>query len=504
VALDRGGNIYFSDPGGSSVKNPIGSVYRYDIQTAKVTQLATGLAFPNGVAVAPGGKQLCVGESEKYRILIFDLTPEGKLTNRRVLIDFPTETRGPIIGGATPPDGMIFDTAGRLYVAMYTGGVINVVEVPSGKLLRQYKAGGDRATNCHFRKGYLYVTVAAKEAVFRLKLGVEGYDYAGTSGPALGQQKKTYPTIGTIQRLAPRFDKLIPRDAVLEKLAEGFEWTEGPVWVPKGGLLLFSDIPNNSVMKWKEGEGVSLFLKPSGYTGKEERGGEPGSNGLLLDAQGQLVLCQHGDRRLARLKRDGPFTTLADRYQGKRFNSPNDAVFKSNGDLYFTDPPYGLAKGPDDPARELDFCGVYRLSADGKLTLLTDKLTRPNGIGFSPDEKTLYVAQSDPERAVWMAFEVKDDGTLGRQRVFYDATRLVKAGKLKGLPDGLKVDRSGNLFAAGPGGVNVFSPDGTLLGRIDPGEATANCCFGDDGSVVYLTADMYLCRIKTSTKGQGF
>jgi gluconolactonase len=179
VALDRQGNIYFSDPGGSSVKNPIGSVYRYDIQTAKVARLASGLAFPNGLGVTPDGKHFCVCESQRYRVLIFDLTPERTLANRRVLIDFPTETRGQIIGGATPPDGMIFDAAGRLYVAMYTGGVINVVDVPSGKLIRQYKAGGDRATNCHFHGGYLYVTVAAKEAVFRLKLGVEGYDYAG-------------------------------------------------------------------------------------------------------------------------------------------------------------------------------------------------------------------------------------------------------------------------------------------------------------------------------------
>jgi gluconolactonase len=328
---------------------------------------------------------------------------------------------------------------------------------------------------------------------------------ATSNQPLLGEQENDgYPRIGSIERLDPRFDKLIPRDAVLEKLAEGFEWSEGPVWVRKGGFLLFSDIPNNCVMKWKEGEGISLFLKPSGYTGQTQRGGELGSNGLLLDAQGQLVLCQHGDRRLARLGVGGPFITLADRYQGKRFNSPNDAVFKSNGDLYFTDPPYGLEKGPDDPARELDFCGVYRLSADGKLTLLTDKLTPPNGIGFSPDEKTLYVAQSDRARAVWMAFDVKDDGTLGRGRVFYDVTPVVKAGKLKGLPDGLKVDRAGNLFASGPGGVNVFSPDGTLLGRINPGQSTANCCFGDDGSVLYLTADMYLCRIKTHTKGLGF
>ena len=322
--------------------------------------------------------------------------------------------------------------------------------------------------------------------------------------PVLAQQKKTYPMIGTIQRLDPRFDKLIPRDAVLQKLAEGFEWSEGPVWVGKGELLLFSDIPNNSVMKWKEGRGVGVFLKPSGYTGKPRRGGESGSNGLLLDRRGRLVLCQHGDRRMARLEKDGSFTTLVDRYRGKRFNSPNDAVLKSNGDLYFTDPPYGLQKGPKDPARELDFCGVYRLSADGVLTLLTKKMTRPNGIGFSPDEKTLYVAQSDPDRAVWMAFDVKEDGTIARGRVFHDATEHVKAGKLKGLPDGLKVDKAGNLFATGPGGVNVFSPDGTLLGRIDPGEATANCCFAEDGSVLYLTADMYLCRIRTQTKGVGF
>lgn len=181
VALDRGGNIYFTDPGGSSVKNPVGSVYRYDITTTKVTQLATGLVYPNGLGVTPDGKHLCVAESQRYRILIFDLK-EGELANRRVLIDFPTETRGRIIGGAIPPGGMIFDAAGRLYVAMYTGGVINVVDVPTGKLIRQYEAGGDRATNCHFHGGYLYVTVAAKEAVFRLELGVEGYDYAARAG----------------------------------------------------------------------------------------------------------------------------------------------------------------------------------------------------------------------------------------------------------------------------------------------------------------------------------
>ncbi len=315
-------------------------------------------------------------------------------------------------------------------------------------------------------------------------------------------EPEQYPAIGAIQRLDPRFDRLIPPDARLEKLAEGFEWAEGPVWVPKGAYLLFSDIPRNSVMKWQAGEGLSLFLKPAGYTGSDPRGGESGSNGLVLDAAGGLILCQHGDRRIARLEADGSFTTLVDRYQGKRLNSPNDAVFKSNGDLYFTDPPYGLPKGPADPARELEFCGVYRLGTDGKLTLLTREMTRPNGIGFSPDEKTLYVAQSDRERAVWMAFPVRADGTLGPGRVFFDATAWTRS--LKGLPDGLKVDRQGNLFATGPGGVNVFAPDGTHLGRINPGVATANCGFGEDGSVLYVTADSYLCRIKTNTKGLGF
>ncbi|MCR4415417.1 MAG: SMP-30/gluconolactonase/LRE family protein [Thermoguttaceae bacterium] len=322
-----------------------------------------------------------------------------------------------------------------------------------------------------------------------------------TWGPtAWAADGRAFPTVGTIERADARFDKLVPPGAVLEKLAEGFQWTEGPVWVPEGQYLLFSDIPNNAIMRWKDGEGIRLFMKPAGYTGTAPRGGESGTNGLLLDPQGRLVMCQHGDRRIVRVEKDGRWTTLADRYQGKRFNSPNDAVFKSNGDLYFTDPPYGLPKGADDPSRELDFCGVYRVSTDGKVTLLTDRMTRPNGIAFSPDEKTLYVAQSDPEKAVWMAYEVKPDGTLGTSRVFCDATSWLKRG-LKGLPDGMKVDRAGNLFATGPGGVNVFAPDGTFLGRINPGVPTANCRFGGDGSVLYVTANQWLCRIRTTTKG---
>jgi gluconolactonase len=309
-------------------------------------------------------------------------------------------------------------------------------------------------------------------------------------------------TLGTIERLDARLDELIPRDAAIEALAEGFDWSEGPVWVPQGKYLLFSDVPQNVVYRWQEGQGLRTFLKPSGYTGSIPRGGEPGSNGLLLDGEGRLVLCQHGDRRVARLEKDGTFTVLADRYQGKRLNSPNDGVYHSSGALYFTDPPYGLLGKNDDPQKELDFNGVYRLSPDGTLTLLTKELTYPNGIGLSPDEKTLYVANSDPQRAVWMAYDVADDGTIAHGRVFSDASRWVPS--KKGLPDGLKVDRRGNLFATGPGGIFIFAPDGTHLGTLATGEATANCGWGDDGSVLYITADMYLGRLKTQTKGKGF
>ena len=196
-------------------------------------------------------------------------------------------------------------------------------------------------------------------------------------------------------------------------------------------------------------------------------------------ARPQRAACLLRARRPAGLRahpRRGQASALVDNYQGKRLNSPNDGCFKSNGDLYFTDPPYGLPKLADDPMRELDFCGVYRVSPDGKVTLLTKDMTRPNGIAFSPDEKTLYVAQSDPKAAVWMAFPVLEDGTLGPGKVFADVTK--NAGKMPGLPDGMKVDAKGNLFATGPGGCHVFSPDGKLLGRIETGEATANYASG--------------------------
>ncbi len=321
---------------------------------------------------------------------------------------------------------------------------------------------------------------------------------------ASAQDTLNLPTLGEVLRFDPAFDKLIEPGAQLEVVASGFDWTEGPVWVngasEEGGYLLFSDIPKNSVYRWREGVGVDLFMKPSGYTGVVDYGAEPGSNGLLLDAKGQLVSCEHGDRRLSVLTKNGGKRTLIDNYRGKRLNSPNDAVFKSNGDLYFTDPPYGLPDRWDDPRRELDFCGVYRLTPAGEVTLLTEEMTRPNGIGFSPDEKTLYVAQSDPEAAIWKAFPVNADGTLGQSRVLHDATSAVD--ELPGLPDGMAVASDGHLFATGPGGVYVFDPAGKLLGRISTGERTANCTFGGpDGSTLYLCADMYICRIPTRVTG---
>jgi gluconolactonase len=311
----------------------------------------------------------------------------------------------------------------------------------------------------------------------------------------------------SIERFDSALDKLIPTNAEIEEIGGGFAWSEGPVWVPDGNFLLFSDIPNNALIRWDAKNGCQPYLKPAGYTGDDPRGGESGSNGLVLDRQGRLVLCQHGDRRVARLdsnwdKPEAKYVTLADRYEGKRFNSPNDAVVDSNGAIYFTDPPYGLEKNVDDPKKELSFQGVYRLDPSGKLTLLTKEMERPNGIGLSPDEKTLYVANSHGPRLVIMAFPIAADGELGRGREFYSARD--NAGKRPGSCDGLTVDVHGNVFATIPGGVGIFTPDGKQLGLISTNDRTANCEFGEDGSTLFICANHNLLKVKTTTKGHGF
>jgi gluconolactonase len=308
-------------------------------------------------------------------------------------------------------------------------------------------------------------------------------------------------TLGRIERLDPAFDRLVDEDAVIELLAANkFDWAEGPVWDRAGRRVLFSDIPKNMIWEWSQASGLKEFLKPSGYTGAATfTGREPGSNGLAFNRAGELVMCQHGDRRVAKWV-DGKFVTLADRYAGKRLNSPNDLAIRSNGDVYFTDPPYGLPKHTEDTGRELDFQGVYRLDGKGDLTLLTKELNRPNGLAFSPDEKTLYVANSEAAKAILMAFPVLPDGSLGNGKVFFDVTAAVSKQK-PGVPDGLKVSADGTIWATGPGGVLVYSPQGKHLGTLATGVATANLGFGDDGSTLYITADKNLVRVRTKVKG---
>ncbi|PWK27306.1 gluconolactonase [Arcicella aurantiaca] len=314
-----------------------------------------------------------------------------------------------------------------------------------------------------------------------------------------------YPTLGKVVKLDASLDALIAPDAKIEILSSGYKWSEGPVWVKNGKYLLFSDVPANTIYRWQEGDRAAMpFLKPSGYTGLGEYSDEPGSNGLIINQKGELVACEHGDRRVSALPLTvGGKRTLADNFQAKRFNSPNDVVQHSSGAYYFTDPPYGLMKKENDPTRETNLFGVYRIGTDGKVSIVVSDLQRPNGLAFSPDEKILYVAQSDPNRAVIMAYPVNIDGSVGLGKVFYDATPAVKEG-LKGLPDGLKIDKKGNIFSTGPGGVLVISPNGKLLGRIDTNEPTANCAWGDDGSTLYITSNMHVCRIKTLTTGIGF
>ena len=304
----------------------------------------------------------------------------------------------------------------------------------------------------------------------------------------------------SIEKIDDALDALIDTDAEIEQLSSGHKWTEGPVWNKQQKMLLFCDIPNNEINRWDaESQKVSIFMKPSGYDGIEnEFGKEPGTNGLIYDFDGRLIACDHGNRRLYRLYEDGSKVTLIDRFEDKRFNSPNDLVMDKAGNIFFTDPPYGMI---NESVREIDWNGVYRLTPAGVVTLLTKEFTRPNGIGLSPDEKTLYVAQSDKNAPIYKSFPLNEDGTISEGKVLYNAMPLTKD---RGLPDGMAIDQKGNLWATGPGGVLILSPEGKLLGRIMMNKPTANCTFGDDGSTLYITSSGYVCRVKTKTMGLGF
>ncbi len=309
--------------------------------------------------------------------------------------------------------------------------------------------------------------------------------------------QKQYPTVGYIERLDSSINAIVSPGAKAEVIATGFDWSEGPLWLEKEQALLFSDVPRNTIYKWTEAAGTTVYLTPSGYTGTAKRGGETGSNGLLLDPQGRLVLCQHGDRRMARmeapLERPLPkFTTLAGSYKGKKFDSPNDAVYNSKGELFFTDPPYGLEKYIKDPLKEMPFQGVYKRTVNGEVVLLTDTITRPNGVAFLPGEKTLLVANSDGAKPTWYAIDFTENGAVSNMRIFYSTV----GGTLKGGGDGLKVDRSGTVFATGPGGVWIFTKEAKLLGRIRLEQAASNCALSADEKTLYITNDSQIVRVK--------
>ena len=313
-------------------------------------------------------------------------------------------------------------------------------------------------------------------------------------------QEMKYKNIGTIERLDPALDNIISANAKTEIIAEGFEWSEGPLWVEKHKMLLFSDVPMNTIYKWTEAKGKEVYLKPSGYTGTEPSVcKEPGSNGLTFDKNGDLVLCQHGDRRMARMdapldKPGAKFITLADTYNGKRFSSPNDAVYNRAGELFFTDPPYGLQTQDDsDTKKEISFNGVYKVKANGEVILLVDSITRPNGIAFTPDEKKLIIACSDPARPNWYIYEVNGD-SLTNGKIFYSAAEEGKT--MRGLPDGFKIDKNGNIFASGPGGIYIFNSEAKKLGMIKLENAASNCALSTDEKTLYITNDMYVLRVK--------
>ena len=305
--------------------------------------------------------------------------------------------------------------------------------------------------------------------------------------------------VGSVKRLDPALDRIVAPGAAVEKVLGNLQFAEGPVWVRNGGYLLFSDIPANAIMKWTPGGGASVFRTP--VFGREfPKGIQIGSNGLTLDRQGRLIACEHGNRRVSRTEKDGAITTLADRYDGKRFNSPNDVVCKRNGDIYFTDPNSVARNKPPDPhgdfRQELDFNGVYRVTAAGKLELMTKEVPYPNGLAFSPDEKKLYIANTRPDK-FWIVFDVEPDGKLANGKKFLDVNN--EPGD--GAPDGMKIDQAGNLYATGPGGVLILSPRGKHLGTIQLPEVPANCAWGDDGRTLYMTARTGLYRIRLKARG---
>lgn len=312
-----------------------------------------------------------------------------------------------------------------------------------------------------------------------------------------------YNTIGKIHIYDESLTTLIDPSTPIEIVAEGYTWSEGPVWVKKGNYLLFSDVPENKIYQWTADKGAVLYFTPSGYSGKEYYSYEPGANGLIINQKGNLVSAEHGNRRIAEMPLGKPEfkKSLTGLWEGKKLNSPNDVIQAKNGDYYFTDPPYGLpGRGKEEPAKELAFQGVYRLTKKGELSLQYAKMARPNGLAMNLDESILYVGSSEPKESHILAFPVDKKGNLGEPSVFFDASELAKQG-IRGGYDGMKLDSKGNIWTTGPGGILIISPAGKLLGRIETGNPNSNVNFGEDGSTLFITSKMNLLRVKTKTKG---
>ena len=324
--------------------------------------------------------------------------------------------------------------------------------------------------------------------------------YSCKNNTQIETKQKSYPTIGSIEKYDDALSQIINDSAKAEIIShsDGYQWTEGPLMIDDT-TLIFSDVPNNIVHRWTENSGTTIYLKQSGYTDTISRGGEMGSNGLTLNPEGKLVLCQHGDRKMALMNADlsnpkAEYATLADKYNGKKFNSPNDAVYNSNGDLFFTDPPYGLPKQMEDPTKETPFQGVYKVSKDGSVTLMIDTLTRPNGIAFFPDGKKVIVANSDHDKPIWYSYEY--DGTKFTNGKIFFSLQGYDREKLSGLPDGLKIDGNGNVFASGPGGIYIFNKEGKKLGLIALENPSSNCELSKDEKSLYVTNNKEILRIK--------
>lgn len=317
--------------------------------------------------------------------------------------------------------------------------------------------------------------------------------------------KEPAPVLGKLTVMNASFHDIVPADARIEAIAQGFTWSEGPEWIKDGGYLLFNDVPENTMYRWSEADGLSVFLKPSGLANPDPKTmGEAGANGLFAEAGGTLLLADSGSRAIARLDlKTKRKTFLAENFKGKRFNSPNDVMANRNGVVFFTDPPYGLKGLNESSIKELAFNGVYAMDPDGRVRLLDDSLSLPNGIALSPDERTLYVANSDPARPVWMAYSLDSDGKVTDKRVFADASDLMGEG-VPGLPDGIAISEDGKIFATGPGGVLVMEATGQRLGRIETGDAISNCAFGDDGHTLYMTSHKRLARVRVKAVGLGF